>query len=123
MSDLSDRDLDRLVSERPLADTHFVAEATSSAHLTHHQREAAAALIDHTNGEILTWLKLTRSARSIEPILEQRSGSAHLSPSQIYALLALKDCPNDRLVACLEVARQFCLYDNPISCNRITDSL
>lgn len=117
MSDLGG-DLDRLVSECPLADSHFIAEATST---TQHQREAAAALIDHTNGEVLTWLKLTRSARSIEPIPEQCPGSAHLSSSQIHALLALKDCPNDRLVACLELARRFRLYHNPVFHDRNTD--
>lgn len=93
------RDLNRLVSG------NFLAEAPEATSTTNHEREAAAALIDHTNGDIFAWLTLARSARSIEPIPEQRPGNAHLSPSQIHALLALKDCPNDRLLSLLELAR------------------
>ena len=84
---------------------YHAAEALEATSTVNYQREAAAALIDHTNGDIFAWLKLIRSARSIEPIPEQRPGSAHLSPPQIHALLALKDCPNDRLLSLLELAR------------------
>ena len=89
---------------RSVSDT-IPAEHSPTASTEQRQREAAAALIDHTNEDIFAWLKLARSARTIEPDLEQRSASAHLSPSQIHALLALKDCPNDRLLSFLELAR------------------
>lgn len=78
------------------------------------QREAAAALADHDNGDIFAWLKLARSAHSIEPIPEQRSRNAYISPSQIHALLALKDCPDDKLLSWLELARHYRL------CNGLT---
>ena len=99
----------RLVSDDILAGSQSVVEATSTAQ---HQREAAAAatLIDHSNEDIISWLKLVRSARRIEPIAEQHPGGAHLSPSQFHALFALKDCSNDRLLQCLAAARIFRLY-------------
>lgn len=114
MSELSGQP-GRLVSDKILAEPFSAtypasAEPTESASAgaaTQQQREAVAALIDHDNGEIFAWLKLARSARRIEPIPEQRPGSAHLSPSHIYALFALKDCPNDRLLGWLELARLF----------------
>lgn len=111
--------LDRLVSEESLAEPCSVAD--DAAFAPRHQRQAAAFLSGNSNGEIFAWLKLARSARSIEPNPEQQPGRAHLSPLQIHALLALKDCPNDRLVACLELARHSRLYDNAISYDRITD--
>ena len=98
-------DLDRLVSGKSLAESHSAAEALEATSIIKNQREAAAALSDHTNEDIFAWLKLVRSALSIEPIPEQRPESAHLSPSQIHALLALKDCPYDRLLSLLELAR------------------
>ena len=99
----------RLVSDDALASPQSIVEATST---TQHQREAAAAatLIDYSNQDIISWLKLVRSARRIEPITQQHPGGAHLSPSQFYALFALKDCPNDRLLNCLATARLFRLY-------------
>ena len=120
MSSLS-RDFPRLVSDN-MAEPLFVVEATLT---TQHHREAAAAatLIDHSNEEIISWLKLVRSARSIEPIAEQHSGGTRLSPSQFQALFALKDCPNDRLLHCLAIARLFRLYmDIPVY-NRSSDFL
>ena len=69
------------------------------------QSEAAAVLSGHSNEDIFAWLKLARSARSIEPVTDQRPGQGHLSPSQIHALFALKDCPDDRILSCLELAR------------------
>ena len=104
-------DPDRLVSRQFLAEIPCVAEAASTPQ---HQYEAAAALVDHSNEEIFAWLKLVRSARSIEPIPEQRSGSAYLSPSQIHALSVLKACPNDRIVECLELAHLCRQYDSPL---------
>lgn len=114
-------DLDRLVSKETLAEPRAVADEAASA--SQQQRQAAAVLSGNFNGDIFAWLTLARSARSIEPVPEQQPGRAHLSPSQIHALLALKDCPDDRIVACLELARHFRLYNNPILCNRITDGL
>ena len=70
-----------------------------------HQIEAAAVLSHYSNGDIIAWIKLVRSAR-IEPITNQRPGQAHLSPAQIHALFALKDCPDDRILTCLELARR-----------------
>ena len=98
----------RLVSDKLLAEPPVASDVSIST--AQRQRQAAAALIDHSNEDILAWLKLARSARSIEPHPEQRSGNAHLSPSQIHALFALKDCPDDTLLACLELARLFGLY-------------
>ena len=86
----------RLVSEGLLAKPLSVAQ---------HRHEAAAALSDYANEEILAWLKLVRSARNIEPIPEPRPGGAYLTPSQIQALVTLKDCPNDQLEAYLVLAR------------------
>ena len=96
-----------LVSEEILATTPSVAKADST---TQHQREAAEALIDYTNEDIIVWLKLARSAHSIEPIPEQHPRSALLSPSQIHALFALKDCTDDKVLGLLELARLFRLY-------------
>ena len=90
----------RLVSAELLAKPSPVA--TSSQH----QREAAAALSNYSNEDILAWLKLVRSARNIEPILEPLPESAYLTPSQIQALVALKDCPSDRVEAYLVLARR-----------------
>ena len=95
---LSSSKANRLVSGPVLAPPSPIPEAS----IIH---EASAALIDHSNEEILAWLKLVRSARSIEPISEQRPGNAQLSSLQIRALFSLKDCPDDRLLACLELAR------------------
>ncbi len=105
-------DSPRLVSDEVLAEPPVAADVSIAT--AQRQRQAAAALINHSNGDILTWLKLARSARSIEPNPEQRSGNAHLSPSQIHALVVLKDCPDDTLLACLELARLFCLYSHSI---------
>ena len=98
---------DCLVSEEALATTPSVAKADS---VTQQKSEAAAALIDHTNEEIFVWLKLVRSAHSIEPNPEQRPRSPHLSPSQIHALVALKDCTDHKVLGLLEVARLLRLY-------------
>ena len=87
----------RLVSDQLLAQPSYAV--TTQAHL-----RAAAALIDHTNGEILAWL------HRVEPIAEQRPGTAQISPSQIHALSVLKDCPIDTLLGCLELARLWRLY-------------
>lgn len=95
-------DPSRLVSDKSWSE-HFSTSYEASTQQQQHK--AAAALIDHDNGDIIAWLKLTRSARSIEPIPEQHTGTAHLSPSQIYALFKLRDCPNDRLLGLLEAAR------------------
>lgn len=78
--------------------------------LIQRQREAVAALIDHDNGDIFAFLKLIRSSRTIEPMPEQPAGSAHVSPSQIHALFALKDRPNDEILSCIELARLCRLY-------------
>ncbi len=106
MSELS-RDPVCLVS-----DLKFVARPSYAADavITQEQRQAAAALIDHSNGEILACLKFARSVHRIEPIAEQRPGIAQLSPSQIHALFVLKDCSNDTLLGCLELARLWSLY-------------
>ena len=84
-------------------------EAGSRSHtyeaITKQQIEAAAVLSRHSNADIFAWIKLARSARSIEPLTDQRSGQDQLSPSQIHALFALKDCPDDRILSCLELAR------------------
>lgn len=101
-----------LVSDKFLEGTSsefYLAEAAS----TQQQREAAATLIDHPNGDILAWLKLARSALKIEPIQEQHPNNAHLSPSQIHALFALKDCPNETLLGWLELARLYRLFKYP----------
>lgn len=115
----SDRTRSHLVSQNVLAELYSIAEAT----FTQQQHEAAAALINHTNEDILTWLKLARSARIIEPLPEQRPEIAHLSPSQIHALFALKDCPNDRLLRCLELARLSRLYNDIVVYDCSADSL
>ena len=98
----------RLVSDSLFAEpssTSYDASGASDAATEQQQREAAAALADHDNGDIFAWLKLARSAHNIEPIPGQRSRNAYISPSQIHALLALKDCPNDKLLSWLELAR------------------
>ena len=104
------QDLGRLV-----ADTIFTAGSQSHTYNTttrQQQSEAAEILSRHSNGDIIAWLKLARSARSIEPVTDQRSGQGHLSPSQIHALFALKDCPDDRVLTCLDLARhrRLCKY-------------
>ena len=71
-----------------------------------HQGEAAVALSDYSNEVVLAWLKLVRSARNIEPIPEPCPGGAYLSPSQIQALVTLKDCPNSRVETYLALARR-----------------
>ena len=86
----------RLVSEKLLANPPAAQ----------HQREAAVALSDYSNEDILAWLKLVRSARNIEPIPHLPPGGAHLSSSQIQALVTLKDCPNSRVEAYLVLARR-----------------
>ena len=86
----------RLVSQGHSATPPSVAQ---------HRHEAAAALSDYSNEDILAWLKLVRSARNIEPIPEPHPGVAYLTPSQIQALVTLKDCPNDQLNAYLVLAR------------------
>ena len=106
-----DQNLGRLVSDTfstdPSGCSHTYDASTKQEH-----REAAAALKDHDNGDIVAWLKLARSARKIEPIGEQCPGNAHISPLQIHALSALKDCSNDRILGCLELARRcrLCRY-------------
>ena len=104
---------DGLVSEKLLADPIN----------SQHQREAAATLSDYSSEDILAWLKLVRSARNIEPILEPRPRGTYLTPSQIQALVTLKDCPNDRLEAYLVLARLDCQYENLAVYNRNADSL
>ena len=104
MSELS-RDPVCLVSDLKFLAQPFYAGDAIKPIITQEQRQAAAALIDHTNGEILAWLKFARSVHRIEPIAEQRPGIAQLSPSQLRALFVLKDCPNDTLLGCLELAR------------------
>ena len=84
-----------------------------------HPREAAAALSDYSNEDILAWLKLVRSARSIEPIPHPPPGDAHLSPSQIQALVTLKDCPNNRVEAYLVLARRDRLSNDLAVYNRM----
>ena len=104
------QDLGRLVSDT-------ISTAGSQSH-THNattklrQSEAAAVLSRHSNGDIIAWLKLARSARSIEPVTDQCSGQGLLSPLQFQALFALKDCPDDRILTCLELARlrRLCRY-------------
>ena len=112
--------LDRLVSEKSLAEPHSVAKAASP---TQQYPEAAAILSDHSDEDIFAWLKLVGSARSIEPIPEQHSGSAHLSPLQIQALFTLKDCPIDRLKTYLALARLDRLCDILLACDRIAKYL
>lgn len=90
----------RLVSAEPSAKPSSVA--TNSQH----PREAAAALSNYSNEDILAWLKLVRSARNIEPILEPLPEDTYLTPSQIQALVVLKDCPSDRVEAYLVLARR-----------------
>ena len=109
-----------LVSKRVLAESSSDDEAVST---THYHREAAAALKGHPNGDILAWLKLARSAHSIEPVPEQRPGSAHLSSYQIHALFVLKDCPDDQLAALLELARRARLYNISTMYDRNSDCL
>ena len=107
----------RLVSDSLSAEpssTSYGAGGASDASTEQEQREAAAALADHNNGDIIAWLKLARSAHSIEPIPEQRSRNAYISSSQIHALSALKNCPNDKLLSWLELARL------PRLCNDLT---
>ena len=107
----------RLVSDSLSAEhssTSYGAGGASDASTEQQQREAAAALADHDDGDIFAWLKLARSAHSIEPIPEQRSRNAYISPSQIHGLLALKDCPNDKVLSWLELARHYRL------CNDLT---
>ncbi len=104
MSEL--RDPSRLVSEKLLAQPCYAVTTVT----TQEQRKAAAALIDHTNEEVLACLKFARSVHRIEPIADQRPGTAQLSPSQIHALSVLKDCSNDTLLGCLELARLWRLY-------------
>ena len=103
----------RLVSDRSSAEHSSASYDASDAASRLQQRKAAAALIDHNNAEIFAWLKLVRSARVIEPIPERHSRHAHLSPLQIHALFALKDCPNDKILSCLELARLCRVYDHP----------
>ena len=104
----------RLVSEELLAKPPSIEQ---------HQREAAAALSDYSNEEILAWLKLVRSAPNIEPIPHLPPGGAHLSSSQIQALVTLKDCPNDQLEANLVLARLNCQYDILAVYDRNADSV
>ena len=99
----------RLVSEKLLA----------KPPAAQHQREAAAALSDYSNEDILAWLKLVRSARNIEPIPEPCPGGAYLSPLQIQALVTLKDCPNSRVEAYLVLARRDRLSNDFAVYNRI----
>lgn len=95
------QDLGRLVSDTISIGCSHTYDAT----IKQQQSEAAAVLSGHSNENIFTWLKLARSARSIEPVTDQRPGQGHLSPTQIHALFALKDCPDDRILSCLELAR------------------
>ena len=113
----------RLVSEKSLAGISSVAPSAEAFSTTQDQYKAVEALIDFSNGDILAFLKLVRSARTIEPSLERRPGGAHLSPSQIQALLTLKDCPNDRLEVYLVHARIDRLYNDLAVFNRDADSL
>ena len=103
----------RLVSE-----THSAMPPSVTAN-SQHQRQAAAALSDYSNEDILAWLKLVRSARNIEPIPEPRPGDAYLTPSEIQALVTLKNCPNDRLETHLLLARRDRLSDDLAVYNRI----
>ena len=98
------QDLGRLVSDTTTGEAGSQSH-TYDATTKQQQSEAAAVLSHHSNGDIIAWLKLARCARSIEPLTDQRSGHSHLSPSQIHALFALKDCPDDRILFCLELAR------------------
>lgn len=100
----------RLVSEGLLAKPLSLAQ---------HWHEAAVALSDHPNEDVLTWLKLVRSARNIEPIPDPRPGRTHLTPPQIQALVTLKDCPNDRLEAYLVLARRDRLSNDLAVYNRM----
>lgn len=95
----------RLVSDKSWAEHFSTSYDASEASTQQQQREAAAALIDQDNGDIIAWLKLARSARRIEPDPEQHTGTVHLTPSQIHALIKLRECPNDRLLGFLEAAR------------------
>ena len=80
-------------------------EPRPNASINQQQSQAAAALSGHCNEDVIAWIKLARSARSIEPVTNQGPGQGHLSPLQIHALFALKDCPDDRILSCLELAR------------------
>ena len=91
--------------------SRLVSEAHSAKIPSVAAREAAVALSDYSNEDIIAWLKLVRSARNIEPIPEPCPGGAHLTPLQIQALITLKDCPNDRLEAYLVLARLDCQYE------------
>ena len=114
------RDLDRLVSEKSLAEPYSVAKAASPSQ---HYSEAAAILRQHSDEDVLAWLKLVGSARIIEPISEPYPGSAHLSPLQIQALFTLKDCPIDCLKTYLALARLDRLYDILLACDKIAKFL
>ena len=105
-------DLDRLVSEKSLVEPHSAEYP-----------EAAAILRQHSDEDVLAWLKLVGSARIIEPISEPYPGSAHLSPLQIQALFTLKDCPIDCLKTYLALARLDRLYDILLARDRIAKSL
>ena len=98
--------------------SQLVSKFVSAEHLSGNYgassvQEAAATLIDHGNGDIFAFLKLVRSAHSIQPNSEQRPGKTHLSSSQIHALCALKDYPNDILLSYLELARRNRLSNIP----------
>lgn len=95
---------------RLVSDSHSAEHFSTSHHaLTQQQQQdAASTLRDFNNNDIIAWLKLARSTRHIEPIPEQRPGERHLSPPQILALSILKDCPMDRLLNWLELARLRC---------------
>ena len=84
------------------------AYSTPHAFITQEQQDAASTLKDFNNHEIFVLLKLARSTRHIEPISEQRPGERHLSASQVLALSTLRDCPDDRLLGWLELARRHC---------------
>ena len=99
------------------------AKPPSIAANSQQQREAAVALSDYSNEDILAWLKLVRSARNIEPIPHLPPGGAHLSSSQIQALVTLKDCPNSRVEAYLVLARLHCQYDNLAAYDRDADNV
>ena len=105
----------RLVSQR------LSAKLPSVAANSQHQRQAAAALSDYSDEHVLAWLKLVRSARNIEPIPEPCPGDAYLTPSQIQALVTLKDCPNNRVQAYLLLARRDRLSDDLAVYNRNAD--
>ena len=115
------QDLGRLVTDT--IPTVGSQSHTYNATTRQHQSEAAAVLSRHSNEDIIAWIKLARSARSIEPVTDQRSGQGHLSPLQIHALFALKDCPDDRILSCLELARHRRLCNCPRQNNKDADSL